>query len=44
MEMNEETRTIVGPSLDEAAAAKARGEGRKLTVDEAVALALDSLR
>jgi predicted ATPase/class 3 adenylate cyclase len=43
MEMNEETRRRLGTSFAEAAASEARDEGRKLTVDEAVALALLSL-
>ena len=41
--MNEETLAIIRTQLDEAAFAKAWKEGRTLTVDEAVALALDSL-
>jgi hypothetical protein len=43
-EINEETTRIVAPSLDETTADDARNEGRKLTVDHAVTLALDALR
>jgi len=39
---NEETRTAVLAQLDEAAFAEAWEEGQRLTLDEAVALALDS--
>ncbi len=42
-QMNEETLTTVRAQLDEAAFAEAWEEGRLLTADEAVALALDSL-
>src|SRR6266540_803986 len=42
-EMNEETLTAVRAQLDEAAFAEAWEQGRLLTADEAVALALDSL-
>jgi predicted ATPase/class 3 adenylate cyclase len=38
---NDETRTAIRDRLDEAAMARAAEEGRKLTVDEAVALALE---
>ena len=41
-EMNEETLTTIRAQLDEAAFAEAWEQGRTLTVDEAVALALDS--
>ncbi len=41
--MNERTTTSIRTHLDEAAFAEAWEEGRKLTADEAVALALDSL-
>ena len=41
--MNEETLTAVREQLGEAAVAEAWEQGRALTVDEAVALALDSL-
>jgi predicted ATPase/class 3 adenylate cyclase len=41
--MMEETLTTIRTQLDEAAFAEAWEEGRKLTADEAVALALDSL-
>jgi predicted ATPase len=41
-EMNEETLTIIHRELDEAAFAEAWEQGRALTVDEAVALALGS--
>jgi len=40
---NEETLSSIRTQLDEAAFAEAWEEGRKLTADEAVALALDSL-
>ncbi|MGI8616585.1 MAG: ATP-binding protein [Actinomycetota bacterium] len=43
-EMNEPTRATIAASLDEAAVEAARDEGRKLSVDDAVALALDLLR
>ena len=43
-ELNEETTRIVGPSLDETAATEAKNEGRKLTVDQAVELALGLLK
>jgi predicted ATPase/class 3 adenylate cyclase len=42
-QMNEETLRTVRVQLDEAAFAEAWEEGRKLTPDQAVALALDSL-
>lgn len=42
--MNDETREMVGPSIDAAAAARASEEGRKLTVDEAVEVAVRLLR
>jgi predicted ATPase/class 3 adenylate cyclase len=42
-QMNEETLTSVRAQLDEAAFAEAWEEGRVLTADEALALALDSL-
>ncbi len=42
--MNDGTREMVGPLVDAAAEARASEEGRKLTVDEAVTLALDLLR
>jgi len=42
-EMNDETLTTIRAQLDEAAFAEAWEQGRALTVDEAVALALDSL-
>jgi predicted ATPase/class 3 adenylate cyclase len=42
-ELNEETLTPIRRQLDEAAFAEAWEQGRKLTVDEAVALALDSM-
>jgi predicted ATPase/class 3 adenylate cyclase len=41
--MNEVTLAAIKDQLDEAAIAEAREQGRKLTADEAVALALDSL-
>lgn len=41
--MNEETIRTIRAQLDEAAFAEAWEEGRKLTADEAVALALESL-
>jgi predicted ATPase/class 3 adenylate cyclase len=41
-EMNEKTLTTIRTQLDEVAFAEAWAHGRKLTVDEAVALALDS--
>jgi tetratricopeptide (TPR) repeat protein len=40
-EMNDETLAIIRAQLDEAAFAEAWEQGRKLTLDEAVALALD---
>jgi hypothetical protein len=40
---NEETLSSIRTQLDEAAFAEAWEQGRKLTADEAVALALDSL-
>jgi predicted ATPase/class 3 adenylate cyclase len=40
---NNETRTIIHEHLDEAAFAEAWEQGQKLTLDEAVALALDSV-
>jgi predicted ATPase/class 3 adenylate cyclase len=43
VEMNQETLRLIGMSLDEAAAAEARDEGRSLTVDQAVTLALGLL-
>jgi predicted ATPase/class 3 adenylate cyclase len=43
-EINEETTRIVGQSLDEPTGDDARNEGRKLTVDQAVTLALEALR
>ena len=42
--MNEQTREMVRPLVDEATAALADAEGRKLTVDQAVTLALALLR
>jgi predicted ATPase/class 3 adenylate cyclase len=42
-DINEETRRIVGPSIDETAAAAAIQEGRKLSIDQAVELALELL-
>lgn len=42
--MNNRTRELVGSSIDEATAACAAEEGRKLTVDEAVTVALNLLR
>jgi predicted ATPase len=42
--MNDLTRELVGSSIDEATAASEAEEGRKLSVDDAVALALDNLR
>jgi hypothetical protein len=41
--MNDETRATIRSRLDEAGFAEAWEQGRKLTTDEAVALALDSL-
>jgi hypothetical protein len=41
--MNEQTLALTHTQLDEAAFAEAWEQGRKLTADEAVALALDSL-
>jgi tetratricopeptide (TPR) repeat protein len=41
---NEETLTAVHSKLDEAAVAEAWEEGRRLTADEAVAMALDALK
>jgi predicted ATPase len=43
-EINEETTRIVDPSLDEPTGDDARNEGRKLNVDQAITLALDTLR
>ena len=40
--MNEQTRTDIRVHIDEPTVAQSREEGRALTVDEAVALALDS--
>lgn len=42
--MNDKTLFLARPHLDEAGVDAAREEGRRLTADEAVALALDSLR
>jgi hypothetical protein len=42
--MNEETLAIIGSQLDEAAFAEAQEQGRRLTADDAVALALESLK
>jgi predicted ATPase len=42
--MNDRTRELIGWTVDEAAAAREADAGRKLTVDEAVTLALDALR
>jgi tetratricopeptide (TPR) repeat protein len=42
--MNEETREMVRPLIEEPVAAKANEDGWKLTVDEAVTLALVTLR
>jgi predicted ATPase/class 3 adenylate cyclase len=42
--MNERTQELIGSTIDEATAATAAEEGRKLTVDEAVTLALTVLR
>ena len=42
MEMNEKTHTTIRAQLDEAAFAEAWEQGRALTVDEAITLALDS--
>ncbi len=39
---NEDTLEVIGTQLDDAAVAEARETGRALTLDEAVALALDS--
>jgi len=41
--MNEETLAVIRAQLDEAAFAEAWEQGRALTADEAVALALDLL-
>ena len=41
--MNEQTRAIAGSALDEAEVSTATEEGRKLTIDQAVKLALDTL-
>jgi len=41
--MNEETRTAIRAQLDEAAFADASEQGRRLSIDEAVALALGSV-
>jgi predicted ATPase/class 3 adenylate cyclase len=43
VKMNEDTLSVARPQLDDAAFAKAWEEGRQLTADEAIALALDSL-
>ena len=40
--MNDKTRTTIGSLLDHAERSSAWEEGRALTIDEAVALALDS--
>ena len=42
--MNDRTRELVRAMIDEAAAAAEAEEGRRLTVDQAVTLALDALR
>jgi tetratricopeptide (TPR) repeat protein len=42
--MNERTREMVSPTIDEATAAAAREDGRKLAIDQASAQALDLLR
>lgn len=42
--MNDRTRELIGSMVDGATAARAKDEGRKLTVDEAVTVALDLLR
>ena len=42
--MNHETRELVGSSIDDEETAAATEDGRKLTVDQAVALAFDTLR
>jgi non-specific serine/threonine protein kinase len=42
--MNDQTRAIVSASIDEATETAATEEGRKLTVDQAVTLALEVLR
>jgi tetratricopeptide (TPR) repeat protein len=42
--MNDQTREMVSSSIDDEEAAAATEDGRKLTVDQAVTLALDSLR
>jgi predicted ATPase/class 3 adenylate cyclase len=42
--MNDRTRELIGTTVDGATAARASEEGRKLTVDEAVALAVRLLR
>jgi predicted ATPase/class 3 adenylate cyclase len=42
--MNDQTLAAIRGQLDEPAVAEAREQGRALTVDDAVALALDSLR
>jgi ATP/maltotriose-dependent transcriptional regulator MalT len=41
--MNEQTLSAIGARLDESAFAEAWEQGRELTIDEAVALALESL-
>jgi hypothetical protein len=41
--MNEQTLAAIRARLDEAAFAEAWGDGQALTIDDAVALALDSL-
>ena len=42
--MNDQTVAAIREQLDEPAVAEAREQGRALSVDEAVGLALDSLR
>jgi len=42
-ELNEKTRRLIGARLDELAFEEAWGQGRALSLDEAVALAFDSL-
>jgi hypothetical protein len=44
LRMNDRTREMARPSIDDATAAAAAEEGRKLTVDQAVTLALHVLR
>jgi hypothetical protein len=41
--MNDETRALVAATLDEAAFAAAREEGRRLSLDDGLALALAAL-